>query len=118
MCETRLRGDGERTLHDNHKLIYSGEADGRHGVAFILAPNEHHAGTQRGGQASAQWETFRRILMQICTETLGTKTRKGTKKKQISWLTEQLKEAVRHKMQAFRRWMKTRLLHDRATYIA
>lgn len=39
MCETRLRGDGEITLPDNHKLIYSGEEDGRHGVSFMLAPN-------------------------------------------------------------------------------
>ena len=39
MCETRLRGNGEKILHDNYKLIYSGEEDGRHGVAFMVAPN-------------------------------------------------------------------------------
>ena len=38
LSETRLRGSGEKILHENYKLIYSGKEDGRHGVGIILAP--------------------------------------------------------------------------------
>ena len=78
---------------------------------------ENHTRTQREEQINAQWETFRETLLQICTETLGTKTIKGTKKKQTPWWTGELKGAVRRKMQAFRKWMKTRHPNDRAAYI-
>jgi len=33
LCETRVKGNGERVLHGDYKLIFSKRADGRHGVA-------------------------------------------------------------------------------------
>ena len=36
--ETRMKGSGERILHENYKLIYSGQDDGRHGVGVVLSP--------------------------------------------------------------------------------
>ena len=38
LCETRIRGKGEKTLHENYKIIFSGNDDGRHGVALMLSP--------------------------------------------------------------------------------
>ena len=78
---------------------------------------DNHARTQREEHVKAQWETLRGTLTQICNETLGTKIIKGTKKKQTPRRREELRKAVRQKMQAFRRWMKTRQPHDRAAYI-
>ncbi len=39
LAETRLKGNGDRIVHDNYRLIYSGIDDGRHGVAFLGAPD-------------------------------------------------------------------------------
>ena len=39
MSETRLRGKGDRILHDNYRLLYSGGEGARHGVGFIIEPN-------------------------------------------------------------------------------
>ena len=38
LSETRMKDSGERILHENYKLIYSGKEDGRHGVGVVLAP--------------------------------------------------------------------------------
>ncbi len=38
LCETRIKGKGEKTLHENYKIIYSGNEDGRHGVAIMMSP--------------------------------------------------------------------------------
>ena len=34
--ETRMSGKGDRVIHENYRLIYSGGEDNRHGVAIIL----------------------------------------------------------------------------------
>ena len=38
LCETRMKGNGEKMLHEDYKLIFSGREDGRHGVGVVLAP--------------------------------------------------------------------------------
>ena len=38
LCETRLDGHGQRTLHNNYVLIYSGGANRRHEVGIMLSP--------------------------------------------------------------------------------
>ena len=38
LSETRMKGSGEKILHENYKLIYSGQDDGRHGVGVVLSP--------------------------------------------------------------------------------
>ena len=39
LWETRMKGSGEKTLHGNYRLVYSGREDGRHGVAVLLDPD-------------------------------------------------------------------------------
>ena len=39
VSETRLRGDGDKNIHENYRFIYSGSEQGRHGVGFILDPD-------------------------------------------------------------------------------
>lgn len=52
MCETRMKGEGEKLLHDNYKLIYSGRDDGQYGVAFMMTPSfaERVDSVRRGGE--------------------------------------------------------------------
>ena len=38
LSETRIKGNGEKILHGNYKLFYSGKDDGRHGVGVVLKP--------------------------------------------------------------------------------
>ena len=37
LCETRFRGVGDRVIHNNYRLLYSGENDGRAGVGIVLS---------------------------------------------------------------------------------
>jgi len=39
LAETRLKGKGDRIIHENYRLIYSGREDSRHGVGFLVAAN-------------------------------------------------------------------------------
>ena len=34
--ETRMRGKGDKIIHENYRLIYSGAEDNRHGVAIMV----------------------------------------------------------------------------------
>ena len=36
VCETRMRSNGDRVIHEGYRLIYSGGEQARHGVAFLL----------------------------------------------------------------------------------
>ena len=38
LSEIRIKASGEKILHENYKLIYSGQNDGRHGVGVVLSP--------------------------------------------------------------------------------
>ena len=38
LAETRLKGCGDKVIHDDYRMIFSGREDGRHGVALILGP--------------------------------------------------------------------------------
>lgn len=38
LCETRYKNNGQGILHEDYEIIYSGNEDGRHGVAFMLTP--------------------------------------------------------------------------------
>ena len=38
LAETRLKGNGDQMIHENYRMIYSGNDDGRHGVGIILSP--------------------------------------------------------------------------------
>ena len=38
LCETRTKGNGERVLHGDYKLFFSGRDDGRHGIGAVLVP--------------------------------------------------------------------------------
>ena len=36
MEETRLRRNGDRTIHEDYRLMFSGTEEGKHGVGFVL----------------------------------------------------------------------------------
>lgn len=36
LCETRLKGEGMKMLHNNYVLVYSGGNEGRHGVGVVV----------------------------------------------------------------------------------
>ena len=38
VSETRLRGTGDKIMHDDYRLVYSGGEGTRHGVGFIIEP--------------------------------------------------------------------------------
>ena len=38
ICKARLNGNGDSIIHEDFKLIYSGEEEGRHGVGIVLSP--------------------------------------------------------------------------------
>ena len=38
IIQTRIKGNGERVLHGDYKLFFSGRDDTRHGVGVVLAP--------------------------------------------------------------------------------
>ena len=39
LVETRLKSKGDRIMHENCRLMYSGGEDSRHGVGFLMADN-------------------------------------------------------------------------------
>ena len=39
LTEIRLKGKGDRIIHENYRLMYSGVEDSRHGVGFLEADN-------------------------------------------------------------------------------
>ena len=39
VCETRMRRNCDRIVHEGYRLIYSGGEQARHGVAFLLEPS-------------------------------------------------------------------------------
>ena len=36
MAETKLRRNGDRTIHEDYRLTFSGTEEGKHGVGFVL----------------------------------------------------------------------------------
>ena len=36
VCETRMRSNGDRIIHEGYRLVYCGGEQARHGVAFLL----------------------------------------------------------------------------------
>ncbi len=64
-----------------------------------------------------RWNIFYRKITRLAEETLQYKTSYGKKKKQTAWWTKEVKEAVKKKMRAFRKWMRTRRVKDRQEYV-
>ena len=69
------------------------------------------------GDTKHMWKIFKDKFTAIIKETVGMKIMKGTKKKQTPWWTEEVREAVKAKMKAYRRWMKSRNIIDRHIYV-
>ena len=38
LCERRIKGNGERVLHGDYKIVFSRRGDIRHGVGVVVAP--------------------------------------------------------------------------------
>ena len=38
ICETSLKGNGDRIIHEDFRLIYSGEEEGRLEIRIVLSP--------------------------------------------------------------------------------
>src|SRR5678815_3048702 len=57
------------------------------------------------------------VVKETARETLGIKWMGGVRKKHTPWWNEQVKNAVRQKMVALRRWLKNRSVQSRAVYV-
>src|SRR5678815_632468 len=57
------------------------------------------------------------VVKEVARETLGIKWMGGVRKKHTPWWNEQVKNAVRQKMVALRRWLKNRSVQSRAVYV-
>ena len=64
-----------------------------------------------------EWNTFHTEVLNIARSTIGEKWVGGTKKKQTPYWTEEVKEAVKEKMNKFRVWMKRRTEETRQEYV-
>ena len=63
------------------------------------------------------WEAMKRQISKVADETLGVKYTGGKKKKCTPWWNEEVKEAVKVKMKAFRRWMRKKTDVMRLEYV-
>ena len=43
-CETRLKGSNDRLIHNNNRLVYSGDDEGSSGVGLVLSAEIGGAG--------------------------------------------------------------------------
>ena len=64
----------------------------------------------------ASWLRFKKNVLGAAADVLGERSVYKGKKKTTLWWTEYVQAAVRDKMRAFRRWMKTRQPEDRLSY--
>ena len=64
----------------------------------------------------ASWLRFKKKVLGAAADVLGERSVYKGKKKATLWWTENVQAAVRDKMRAFRRWMKTRQPEDRPRY--
>ena len=77
-------------------------------------PKEH----QETEDIEKEWENMKEKNIQIAKEVIETKRVSGGKKKKTLWWTEEVREAVKKKSVAFRKWMKRRNPESRAEYEA
>lgn len=70
----------------------------------------------QAGDLEEEWSKYRDVLTSVAEETLGVKTSYTGRKKTTPWWTEEVRTAVKLKMQCFRRWMKRRRPEDRQAY--
>ena len=64
-----------------------------------------------------EWKHMSQSINSVAKEVIQVKVSKSTKKKTTAWWTEEVREAVKLKMRAFRRWMKTRRQDARVAYV-
>ena len=64
------------------------------------------------GSVEEEWQFFHERLTQIAKEVVGIKKIGGTKKRTPFW-TQELKDAIRQKTTAFRKWIKSRTADTR-----
>lgn len=65
----------------------------------------------------SKWNKFKEVVKTTAEEVIQLKISGNTKKKSTAWWTPEVANAVKEKMRAFRKWMKTRTQEDRQDYI-
>ena len=71
-----------------------------------------------GRDIEAKRNDFKKKVTEAATDALGEKVPCRGRKKTTPWWTEDVRVAVKDKMNCFRRWMKTRRSDDRQSYVA
>ena len=66
----------------------------------------------------AKWNYFKKKVTEAATDALGEKVPYRGRKKTTPWWIEDVRVAVKHKMNCFRSWMKTRRSDERQSYVA
>ena len=72
---------------------------------------------EEGENVETQWNIFRDNIKETADEVIGRREAYRGKKKSTPWWTAEVKEVTTRKMKMFRKWMKTRRIEDRQTYI-
>ena len=73
--------------------------------------------TDKNEEGLHDWASFKNSITEAAEESIGIRRTYGGRKKSTPWWTEQVKEAVKIKMRAFRKWMKLRTPDTRREYI-
>ena len=66
----------------------------------------------------AKWNDFKKKVTEAATDAVGDKVPYRGRKKTTPWWKENIRVSIKHKMNCFRRWMKTRRSGDRQSYVA
>ena len=77
----------------------------------------HREENGEGQSVESKWNKFKDVVKTSAEEVVQVKVSGNTKKKSTAWWTAEVAEAVKAKMKAFRKWMKTRAHEDRQEYI-
>ena len=79
---------------------------------------EQHALTRpENADVEGKWQYLKQKIKSTAEQHIGVKISSKSKKKITPWWTEEVKQAVKNKMKAYRKWKKTRRQEDRETYV-
>ena len=80
---------------------------------YIAKVNEHLERREVGEEANG----IQKVIIEAAEESLGRRWIGGTKKKHTPWWNEEVREAVKKKVQMMRKWLKNRTQQSRDLYV-